>query len=160
MYSNGVSTGRMSIILKNIFNSRYSPSSISRITNLALEEVNRFVSRKLDKRYIVVMLDGLFFYLRREIAGKEPVIFAIGIKESGEYGILGFYLTIKESNNNYKDDLEDLYRRELNVSLLFMADSITDLDEGVMKIYPGSDFQLCTMHYALYQRIEIKDKGK
>ena len=46
------------------------------------------------------MLDGLFFYLRRETMDKEPVIFALGIKESGEYEILVFYLTIKESHNN------------------------------------------------------------
>ena len=112
MYSNGVSTRRISEILKDIFNNRYSPSSVSRIIDLTLEEVNRFVNRKLDKRYIAVMLDGLFFYLRRETVDREPVIFALGIKESGEYKILGFYLTIKESHNNYKDVLEDLYRSD------------------------------------------------
>ena len=36
LYSNGVSTRRISSILKDIFNNRYSPSSISRITDLAL----------------------------------------------------------------------------------------------------------------------------
>ena len=68
MYSNVISTRRISSILNDILNNRYSPSSISRITDLALEEVNRFVNRKLDNRYIAVMLDGLFFYLRRETA--------------------------------------------------------------------------------------------
>ena len=34
---------------------------------------------------------------------KVIIIFALGIKESGEYEILGFYLTVKESHNNYKD---------------------------------------------------------
>ena len=82
--------------MKDILNNRYSPSSISRITVLALEEVNRFVNRKLDKRYIAIMLDGLFFYLRRETVERDPVIFALVIKELGEYEILGFYLTIKE----------------------------------------------------------------
>ena len=71
MYSNGISTRRISNILKEIFNNKYSPSSISRITDLALEEVNKFVNRKLDNRYIAVMLDGLFFYLRRETVDKE-----------------------------------------------------------------------------------------
>ena len=158
LYSNGVSTRRISAILKDILNNGYSPSSISRITDLTLEEVNRFASRKLDNRYIAVMLDGLFFYLRRETVDKEPVIFALGIKESGEYEILGFYLTIKESHNNYKDVLEDLYRRGLKESLLFIADGITDLDEEVMKIYPGSDFQLCTIHYMRGLKSKVKEK--
>ena len=158
LYSNGVSTRRISNILRGIFNNRYSPSSISRITDLALEEVNRFASRKLDKRYIAVMLDGLFFYPRRETVDKEPIIFALGIKESGEYEILGFYFTIKESHNSYKDVLEDLYRRGLKESLLFIADGITDLDEEVMKIYPGSDFQLCTTHYMRGLKSKVKEK--
>ena len=158
MYSNGVSTRRISEILKDISNNRYSPSSVSRITVLTLEEVNKFVNRKLDNRYTAVMLDGLFFYLRRETVDKDPVIFALGIKESGEYEILGFYLTIKESHNNYKDVLEDLYRRGLRESLLFIADGITDLDEEVMKIYPGSDFQLCTIHYARGLKSKVKEK--
>ena len=158
LYSNGVSTRRISAILKDILNNRYSPSSISRITDLTLEEVNKFVNRKLDKRYIAVMLDGLFFYPRRETVDKEPIIFALGIKESGEYEILGFYFTIKESHNSYKDVLEDLYRRGLKESLLFIADGITDLDEEVMKIYPGSDFQLCTTHYMRGLKSKVKEK--
>ncbi len=145
MYSNGISTRRISNILRDIFNNKYSPSSISRITDLALEEVNKFVNRKLDNRYIAVMLDGLFFYLRRETVDKEPVIFAPGIKESGEYEILGFYLTIKESHNNYKDVLEDLYRRGLKQSLLFIADGINNLDEEIMRIY----YKVIS-NYALY----------
>ena len=123
-----------------------------------MEEVNKFVNRRLDKRYIALMLDGLFFYLRRETLDKEPVIFPLGIKESGEYEILGFYLTVKESHNNYRDVLEDLYRRGLRESLLFIADGITDLDEEVMKIYPGSDFQLCTIHYARGLKSKVKEK--
>ena len=75
MYSNGVSTRRISSILKDIFNNRYSPSSISRITDMTLDEGNKFVNRKFDKRYIAVMLDGLFFYLKRETVDKEPVIY-------------------------------------------------------------------------------------
>ncbi|KJE50057.1 MULTISPECIES: transposase [Acidiplasma] len=57
-------------ILKDIFNNKYS-SSISKITDLTLEGVNKFVTRKPDNRYIAVMLDGLFFDLRRETVNKE-----------------------------------------------------------------------------------------
>ena len=44
-------------------------------------------------------------------------------------------------------------------SLLFIADGITDLDEEVMKIYPGSDFQLCTIHYTRGLKSKVKEKG-
>ena len=32
---------------------------------------------------------------------KEPVIFAMRIKETGEYEILGFYLSVKETDSAY-----------------------------------------------------------
>ena len=41
--------------------------------------------------------------------------------------------------------------------MLFIADGITDLDEEVMKIYPGSDFQLCTIHYSRGLKSKEKD---
>ena len=136
LYSNGISTRRISNILRDIFNNKYSPSSVSRITDLALDEVNKFVNRRLDNRYIAVMLDGLFFYIRRETVDKEPVIFAPGIKESGEYEILGFYLTIKESHNNYKDILEDLLVMDslkLNTSKeIYITNDLYKYIKGVM----------------------------
>ena len=63
MYSNGISTRRIAGILEDILGNKYSKSTISRITEMSMEEVNRFVNRPLDKRYIAVFLDGLFSHL-------------------------------------------------------------------------------------------------
>ena len=158
MYSNGISTRRIAGIMEDILGNKYSKSTISRITEMSMEEVNKFVNRPLAQRYIAVFLDGLFFYLRRGNVDKEPVIFALGIKETGEYELLGFYLTVKESHNTYKDLLEDLYSRGLKEPLLIVADGIKNLDEEVMEIYPGSEFQLCTIHYARGLKSNVREK--
>ena len=121
MYSNGISTRRIADIMEDILSNKYSKSTISRITEMSMEEVYKFINRPLDKRYIAVFLDGLFFYLRRGNVDKEPVIFALGIKETGEYEISEFYLTVKESYNTYKEVLEDLYSRGLNEPLLIVS---------------------------------------
>ncbi|AGO60731.1 IS256-like element ISFac8 family transposase [Ferroplasma acidarmanus] len=158
MYSNGISTRRIAGIMEDILGNKYSKSTISRITDLTIEEVYKFINRPLDKRYIAVFLDGLFFYLRRGNVDKEPVIFALGIKETGEYEVLGFYLTVKESHNAYKEVLEDLYNRGLKEPLLIVADGIKNLDEEVMEIYPRSEFQLCTIHYARGLKSNVREK--
>ena len=158
MYANGMSTRRISEILEYALKNKYSSSAISKITDITLDEVKNFKSRKLDKRYIAVLLDGLFFFLRRDNVDKEPVIFALGIKETGEYEILGFYLTVKESHNNYNDVLNDLYSRGLKEPLLFIADGINNLDEEIMKTYPRADFQLCTIHYTRNLKSKVKEK--
>jgi len=111
LYSKGISTRKMSEIFESIFQNRYSRSSISRITEITIEGVKRFQNRPLDRRYIAIFLDALFFYLRRDTVEKEPIIFAMGIKESGEYGILGFYISSKESHLSYNEVINDLYSR-------------------------------------------------
>ncbi|MCL4451497.1 MAG: transposase [Candidatus Thermoplasmatota archaeon] len=85
LYSKGISTRNSAEIMHTIFQNRYSKSTISTITEATLEEVKRFQERTLDKRYIAIFLDGLFFFLRRDTVEKEPVIFAMGIKETGDY---------------------------------------------------------------------------
>ena len=107
LYSKGISTRKMSEILESIFQNRYSRSSISRITEITIEEVKRFQNRPLDRRYIAIFLDALFFYLRRDTVDKEPIIFAMGIKESGEYGII-FYISSKESHLSYNEAIKYL----------------------------------------------------
>ncbi len=81
LYSKGISTRNSAEILQTIFQNRYSKSTISAITEATMEEVKRFQSRPLDSRYIAIFLDGLFFFLRRDTVQKEPIIFAMGIKE-------------------------------------------------------------------------------
>ncbi len=54
----------------------------------------------------------LFFFLRRETVEKEPILFGFGIRETGEYEILGFYLASKESHISYVARINDLYKEE------------------------------------------------
>ena len=104
-----------------------------------------FQDRPLEKRYIAVFLDGLFFFLRRDTVEKEPVIFAMRTLK-GEYEILGFYLSAKETHNTYSTIIQDLYNRGLREPLLFIADGVPKLDEEIRKIFPRAQFQLCTIH--------------
>ena len=62
LYSKVISTGNTSEILSSLFQNRYSKSTISAITEAALEEVKRFQERSLDRMYIAIFLDGLFFF--------------------------------------------------------------------------------------------------
>jgi len=107
LYSKGISTRKMSEILESIFQNRHSRSSIPRITEITIEEVKGFQNRPLDRRYIAIFLDALFFYLRRDTVEKEPIIFAMGIKESGEYEII-FYISSKESHLSYNEVIKYL----------------------------------------------------
>ena len=160
LYSKGISTRNSAEIMHTIFQNRYSKSTISTITETTLEEVKRFQDRPLEKRYIAVFLDGLFFFLRRDTVEKEPVIFAMGIKETGEYEILGFYLSAKETHNTYSTIIQDLYNRGIMEPLLFIADGVPKLDEEIRKIFPRAQFQLCTIHASRNFESDVRESDK
>jgi transposase-like protein len=98
--------------------------SISRITDATLEEVKRSRGRSLESRYVAIFLDALFFYLRRETAEKEPIFFAMGTRETGEYEIMGFYLASKEFHNSYVEVIKDLHERGVREPLLLITDGL------------------------------------
>ncbi|MFG1520265.1 MAG: transposase, partial [Thermoplasmataceae archaeon] len=111
MYSKGISTRKMAEILEELFHNKYSKSTISRITDITVPEISKWTSRPLDKRYIAIFMDAMFFSLRRETVQKECVIFAMGIKETGQYEILGFYMNPIENHIAYRNVLMDLHER-------------------------------------------------
>ena len=66
MYSNGISTRKMAEILEELFHNRYSKSTISRIIEITVSEINTWRSRPLEKRYIAIFMDAMFFSLGRD----------------------------------------------------------------------------------------------
>ena len=109
LYSKGVSTRKMAEILEEIFHNKYSKSTISRITDITIPEINKWRTRPLDRRYIAIFMDAMFFSLRRDTVQKECVIFAMGIKETGQYEILGFYMNPIENQIANRNVLMDIH---------------------------------------------------
>ncbi len=126
MYSKGISTRKMAEILEGLFHNRYSKSTISRITDTTMPEISKWISRPLEKRYIAIFMDAMFFSLRRETVQKEYVIFAMGIRESGQYEILGFYMNPVDNHIAYRNALMDLHERDVEEPLLFIADGFRE----------------------------------
>jgi transposase-like protein len=70
MYSKSVSTKKMAEILEELFHNKYNKSTISRLTDITVPEINKWRTRPLDKRYIAIFMDTMFFSLRRDTVQK------------------------------------------------------------------------------------------
>ena len=73
MYSKGVSTRKMAEILEELFHNRYSRSTICRITDITVPEINKWRSRALEKRYIAIFMDAMFFSPDRGAEGARHI---------------------------------------------------------------------------------------
>ncbi|MCL4448040.1 MAG: transposase [Candidatus Thermoplasmatota archaeon] len=95
-----------------------------------------------------------------ETVEKEPIIFVIGIGETGDYEIQGFYLASKESHNFYLAVVKDLYEGGVMKLLLFLADVLLKLDDKIRKVFPLTDFQMCTIHASRNFESEVGEMDK
>ena len=60
---------------------KYSKSTISRITEIRVPEIQKRRTKSLEKSYIAIFMGAVFLSLRREAVLEECVIFAMRMRE-------------------------------------------------------------------------------
>jgi len=97
MYQSGMSTREIGKFIERILGNAYSPATISHITDVVKEDIEKWRSRPLPKRYSVLYLDGLYVKLRRDTVEKEVIDVVLGVNEEGYREILDFFVGGQES---------------------------------------------------------------
>ena len=59
MYSRGMSTRKIADLLEEMYGTHYSSTTVSRITDLALEDVKEWTNRPLAEKYSVIFSEGM-----------------------------------------------------------------------------------------------------
>jgi putative transposase len=162
MFASGMSARAVAQALESLFELKYSPSTISKISQVTLEEINKWKRRKLKRRYIVIMLDGMWLSVRRDTVEKEVVLFVLGIDEEVRREILDFEVNPSEGARSWLEMIKKLYDRGVREVLLFVADGVTGLEERIKEYFPKADFQSCVVHKVrnTLNRVRAKDRKK
>ena len=161
MYKSGMGTRDVARFIEGMFGHQYSPTTISNITSTVLEDVQQWQTRRLNKRYSVIYLDGMYVKLKRSTVSGEVVCFAMGIDEDGYRSILGFYVGGQESANVWRDVLRDLHQRGVEEVLLGVFDGLPGLDTAFREAFPKADVQHCIVHKvrSTFPKIRVQDKS-
>jgi transposase-like protein len=146
MYQSGMSTRQVGKFVEKMVGSAYSATTISNITELAREDIEKWQKRPLAKRYSVLYLDGMYIKLRRDTVDNEVIYVAMGVTEDGYREILGYYIGGRESASGWQEILADLYTRGVKEVLLGVFDGLTALDDAFKAVYPKADVQRCVVH--------------
>lgn len=160
MYKGGMATRDVARFIDGMFGAQYSPTTISNITGTVLEDIEKWQSRPLAKRYSVLYLDGLYINLRRNTVSSEVIYTVMGIDEEGHRQILGFYIGGQESSNGWFEILQNLYKRGAQEILLGVFDGLPGLEEAFRRAYPKADVQHCVVHKMrnTFPKIRVSDK--
>lgn len=158
MYARGLSTRDIADIIEKMYGSKYSASTISNLTDVALEEVEKWHKRPLKKRYSVLYIDGMSIKLRREHVDNEAAYIIIGIDEEGYREILDFYIGPTESAALWEEVLHDLKSRGLQQVLLGVMDGLSGLAQAFLKVFPKADIQRCMVHKIRNSVVKVRKK--
>lgn len=146
MYKSGMSTRDIAQFIEKMYGTKYSPTTISNITNIVLEDVEQWKGRPLKRRYSVVYMDGLYVALKRDTVENESIYVVMGIDEEGHRQILGYYVGGQETATSCREVFEDLRRRGVEEILIGVADGLPGLKEAFLDVFPKADFQRCVVH--------------
>lgn len=161
LFEKGMTNSEIVSVIEELCGARYSGQTISNITDHALDCIDAFKKRTLNKEYAVVFLDGTAMALRRDTVSKEMVHIALGITVEGTKEILGYLTAPCESAEAWKELLQDIKDRGVEKVSLFCTDGLSGMEEAINDLFPRSNIQRCMVHIQrnIKSKCRVKDQS-
>lgn len=157
----GVSTRKIGEVLKQLYGMQLSPTTASRLAQIAQEEITAWRERPLSGRYAVIQLDAVFVPLRRDRVGKEAVYVALAIQEDGQRQILGYWLPGgSESAENWREILQELRQRGVEEVEFIVSDGLSGLKEVIAEVFPQARYQRCVVHMMRHSGNKVRPRDR
>lgn len=146
-YAKGMSTSDITEQIRELYDIDISTSSISRITDRVLDDIQIWQNRPLETCYFIVWMDGISFKVREgsKVISKTIYI-VIGLKQDGKKEVLGLWLGKNESAAFWLSVLTDLKTRGVQDILISATDNLTGFTEAIATVFPNCTKQICVVH--------------
>jgi putative transposase len=157
LYAHGMSVRDILHHLDQVYGTKLSAETVSRITDAVLEEVRGWQSRPLDPVWAVVFLDAIVVKVRdNHVVHNKPAYLAVGIDADGDKHVLGIWLartaldeaTAGESSRFWTSVMTDLRNRGVRDILICCCDGLAGFEDAIHAAFPQTTVQRCVLHYA------------
>lgn len=147
LYAKGMSNSDIEEQLRELYDFRLPPSSISTITARVSEDVLAWQNRPLDPLYMIVWMDGIVFKVRENSRVINKTIYlAVGLNTEGRKEVLGLWLGKNESSAFWMSVLTDLQARGVQDILVTCTDNLNGFTQTIRSVFPQSATQVCVVH--------------
>jgi putative transposase len=155
LYAHGMSVRDILHHLEQVYGTRLSAETVSRITDQVLEEVRAWQSRPLEQVYAVVFLDAIVVKVRdNHVVQNKPAYIAIGIDSDGEKHVLGIWLAktmpgetaAGEGAGFWRSVMTDLKNRGVRDILIACCDGLNGFEDAITSSFPRTVVQRCVVH--------------
>lgn len=145
----GVSTREVGAVLEPVLGWRASAQTVSQVARALDRDVRRFHWRRLDDDIRYLLLDGVTMRVKHPGGvSRKLVLVAYGIRADGTRVLLDFRVATAESAAQWEAFLEDLFRRGLEGTNLWLvvSDGCPGLAAALAIVYPHAEHQRCWVH--------------
>lgn len=147
MYVEGVSTRRVSKVMKELCGFEVSSGQVSKLTAQLDEEFEKWRSRPLPE-IAYLILDATYYKVRIDGTVRDcATLKAIGIRrEDGKRMILGVSCALSEAEVHWRDFLDSLRERGIGIPDMVTSDAHTGLRAALKATLSATPWQRCQFH--------------
>jgi transposase-like protein len=143
----GLTHGEISAHLEEIYETKVSKETISRITDSVIETMTEWQNRPLEAVYPVVFVDAIFVKIREGQVANRPIYVAVGVTVEGERDILGLWAGEGGEGAKYWHHvLTEIRNRGTTDVCILVCDGLTGLPDAVAAVWPQAIVQTCIVH--------------
>lgn len=147
LYQKGLTTEDVGEVFGEIYGRSYSKQSISRMADMAREEVLDWLDRPLESYYPIVYIDCTFVSVRRDGAVRKEAFYSLlGVLPDRTREVLGVVAYPTESATGWRSIFSDLKQRGVIEIGLVVSDGLKGIEDAVASEFSGADHQLCVVH--------------
>lgn len=148
LYAKGLTTGDIASHLFDVYDQQVDASTISRITDAIVADMEAWQSRPLDAVYPVLLVDGIRIKIRDGTVSNRLVYVVMGVNLDGERDVLGLWVGPSggESPKFWLGVFAELKNRGVNDVLVLCCDGLKGLPDSARATWPLVDVQLCVVH--------------
>lgn len=149
MFVNGVSTRKVSNIVKQLCGENVSKSMVSNLTKKLDPIVNEWANRPLnvyDYRYLFV--DAMYIKVREyDKVVSKAVYVGLAVRADGKREIVGLEVAHAESEKNWTAFFDNLISRGFKSPKMIISDAHEGLKSAIQKNFIGTTWQRCSIHF-------------
>lgn len=161
LYKSGLTTIQVGEVFEEIYGKHYSTSQVSRMFDVAREDVKQWLERPLNDYYPIVYIDATFIPTRRvDSVSKEAYYTLLAVRPDRTREVLGVFNYPTEGGKQWEAIFEQLQQQGLQRVDLFVSDGLTGIEDAIGKYFKEARVQLCVIHLQRLMMKEVKPKHK
>ena len=147
LYSRGMTTRDIKAHLVEVYGVEVSHETVSKVTDVVVEEVRAWQNRPVDEVYPIIFVDGIRIKVRDSgVVTNRVAHLVVGVDVDGFKHVLGIWIQAGEGAKFWLNVFTELRNRGLKDALIVCCDGLPGLPDAITAIWPDAMVQTCVVH--------------